>query len=90
MYPIHDGWIFLRFDLVHPFIECFEKRIERTGGSRNRAKTKVILYVSDCEILSSKDAWKIDEIEQLASICKHDTATLSLGGMLGGQQAVLD
>ena len=32
----------------------------------------------------------MEGVEHLATICKHDTPTLSLGGMLGGDQAVLD
>ena len=86
---LDDGWIFLRADLAVPWLESFDARMAETGGSRNRSKTKVIFYASDTEIQNNRDSWSLDKLERLASVCKHDTPVLSLGGMLGGNEAVL-
>ena len=38
----------------------------------------------------NNDAWKVDHLQTLATVCKYDTPVLALGGMLGGEQGILD
>lgn len=87
---LDDGWTFLRADLVVPWLEAFDRQVAKTGGSRDRKTTKVVYYVSDQDLQSHRDEGRIDALEELATVCKPDTPVLSLGGMLGGKQAVLD
>eukprot|EP00973_Karenia_brevis_P074839 10400898-Karenia_brevis.AAC.1 len=78
----------MRPDLVVPWLRAFDEQVARTGGSRNRTKTKVIFYATDACIQENYDKWRMGELSDLATVCTYESPVLTLGAMLGKSEAV--
>ena len=56
---------------------------EPTGSKRSRPKTFAIIYASEDEQEANKDAWRLGELGQLATIKTPDDEVVTLGAPIG-------
>ena len=85
---LDDGWGYIRLNFMVTWLRSLDEKIAKTGGYRNRTQTKVIVYTSADDLQNNWSSWRMDELEQFATICSKNTIVLSLGGMLGADALV--
>eukprot|EP00973_Karenia_brevis_P059754 8318147-Karenia_brevis.AAC.1 len=70
--------------LIVPYLKCFDIRSAEDSAQRNRKKTTVILYATGPQRDANKVLWRLDEVQQLATLHEPTAELLTLGAALGG------
>ena len=72
-----------------PFLRAFDKHSALYGAKRNRAKTRVSLFVSREVAETHAEEWQLRALEELADVVYEPTAEITLGAETGGAEAAV-
>ena len=85
---LDDGDVLLDAALAVPFLEAFDASSAQRGVSRNREKTKAVLYMSPDEAEPHSGDWGLSQLGKLASVEWKPDSNITLGCEIGSAEAM--
>ena len=82
---LDDGTIITVPQLVHPWLQAYDRVSELQGGKRNLQKTIVTLYAGASTVVAKQAEWKLEERSRLCTIAHMSDKGKTLGVALGGE-----